>query len=203
MMKIFLFLVVFSLFLFRYYCIKSTDLCFIADEECKGHYNQKLNYEVKCEKKKCKGDFKKQCDANYCGRDFFSCQQFNRIQQVLRALIKAKMNRNLVVTYKTFKASIKKCSSEDYKFQNDDICLNGQNCYLKKTIALKYENIGLVEKVDCACEKKLSFKCTANYCALNKKSCDSFRGIYLGALNSSLELSELKQCGNQNKLYRV
>lgn len=194
-MKI-IFLIFISLAIKLHECVKSGDVCLISEEECKGLYDQKNKYQVKCIKEKCNGQFKYQCGIDYCSTSAHNCEQFLNLNILLRSFMKTKMNENKIFSIKTFIKSVKNCPANTYEWQEDSVCINGKNCYAKQTLPLRYDNVRLVKKIDCLCKKTYSYQCNYGYCAVNNKACDFFT---LKQLNSTFTI---KSCGNDNKVYK-
>ena len=53
--------------------LKSIDFCITKQEVCKGFYNEKHNYQIKCEPIKCHKPFSYKCGLNICARNKTKC----------------------------------------------------------------------------------------------------------------------------------
>lgn len=183
---------------FRANAFKSSDICIITEEVCKGHYDKYENYETKCEREKCSGKIDFQCGIDHCSSSPETCEKLRNLQLVFKSLVKSRINENKLHSIKVFLKSIRKCPSEAYEWDINDICLNGKNCYSKQVLPLRYEKVRLIKKIDCLCEKKHSYKCEKDYCAANKKACDTFAASYLN--NSTFRINA---CGNDRRVYKL
>ena len=94
-------------------------------------------------------------------------------------------------------------------WQQDEICVNGQNCFLKQPFSmkkinlLKFGQISLLQSIDCPCIGDYKYECGAEstFCTSSKNSCDAFL-LHLKNTNNinskKSTLNSLKNCNNSN-----
>ena len=138
-----------------------TDFC--QKTEVKG----KINAE-------CQNIYNSSCDSNLCAKYQSSCQNIN-------SLFRAKYNfyryeKDFIIyliQYKSFLKKLKKCPKPvEYKWKPHDVCLNTKNCV---NTFIKIWSLNQVKKRECKCKGKYSYRCSSDYCALNKKDCDGLK----------------------------
>jgi hypothetical protein len=86
----------------------------------------------------------------------------------------------------------------------DEICVNGQNCYLKQPFSMKKINlhkfgqISLLQSIDCPCIGDYKYECGVDgeYCTSNQNACDEL--MYLLKANNKKSIDKLKSCNNSN-----
>ena len=69
--------------------LKSTHLCMIKQQACKGFYDENKNYEIKCEPIKCHGAFNFTCGLNICSNKKSECDEINKFGSYLKYLQQA------------------------------------------------------------------------------------------------------------------
>ena len=89
-----------------------------------------------------------------------------------------------------FKMNIQVCNYKIYKFDQNDFCVNGQNCVEKfvSPTALGYNYVK--RKIVCKCPNEKEFKC-GKYCTKDSIACDLFK------LNKTLFVN-INKCGNND-----
>lgn len=181
--------------------LKLSKICYIRDHVCKGTFNSANKYVVKCEKAECNESNPHTCGPDYCSSDAETCKSYQRMRIVVKNLMKSsKTYEKQISKYTSFIKSIQNCSSTSYKLQMEDVCINGQNCYVKKPLKLRYSGLHLYNKIDCPCSNINGFQCGDKYCAVNQYVCNEFH-VNMGQ-NSSL-IAAIKKCGNDNTIIEV
>ena len=61
------------------FCLKSTEFCIRKQQECKGFYDRTQNYQIKCNKVKCHGTFKHECESNICSNNVTVCEDYYKM----------------------------------------------------------------------------------------------------------------------------
>jgi len=60
--------------------LKSLSFCHLKQQECKGFYDEKHNYQTKCELIKCNGAFKYECGStNICSNSITKCKKYSEM----------------------------------------------------------------------------------------------------------------------------
>lgn len=183
--------------------LMSFQICIRSKQECRGHYDSKNNYLIKCQKYECQKEFNQSCGLNYCSSSEQSCENFNN----LRAKILAR-NKHFsgggIRDYKNFIINAKKCSFIDEKLTTNDVCIRNKICVQKNSITYPTGVVKFYRKVDCKCNDEHSYICQTDYCSKNENKCEQFKLIKANSKNESLTLG-FKYCYNhhiiENKQY--
>jgi len=173
--------------------IHSSDLCFISEKKCKGNYNLRNQYHVTCEGV-CHGKYSYHCGTDRCSINKQLCEQHQNMLNSLVFFFRSVRYKSEKEKYKIFNQTIKKCTIASNDWQLSEICLNGQNCYEKKEIAMRGEYVYSLKKRECPCRPPFGFHC-GKYCALDDKVCSFFASTKFAKQNST-HLLGLKGCGN-------
>ena len=182
--------------------LMSFQICIRSKQECKGHYDSKNNYLIKCEKYECQKEFNQSCGLNYCSLSEQSCENFNN----LRAKILARKNKQLngIKDYKNLILNAKKCPFIDEKLKTSDVCIRNKICVQKNLVTYPSGVVKFYRKIDCKCNEEHSYVCQLDYCSKNENKCDQFKLIKADSKNRSLALG-FKYCYNhyiiENKQY--
>ncbi len=180
--------------------LKSSDFCYPKQKECKGFYDEKQNYKVKCNLMKCHGKFSFDCESNLCSTNKTECSKYNQLgifmkisQEIhtIDPLFVAKHSKE-INRVKNFNKFITVCRPKSYELKSDDFCVNGRNC----RTSYGYGHLKMIKNVDCKCPIKQSFKCD-KYCSVNSDACS-----YLKSLNKNNKKNTtgIRDCGNHNSL---
>ena len=120
--------------------LKSSDLCYIEEKECRGEYDPDLNYQIKCEPINCHGEYSYEC-GDKCARykttcsnyqDFlFSNQRFRGDLFSIFNFLNINGKESGKIKIKTFDQNIPTCPEKQYEFKLNHICLSGTHCYEK------------------------------------------------------------------------
>lgn len=116
---------------------------------------------------------------------------------ILEALTKNKLDNNDL-------ADRKNNNFELLDWKLDEICVNGQNCYLKQPFSMKKINlhkfgqISLLQSIDCPCIGDYKYECGVDgeYCTSDQNACDGL--LYLIKTNNKKSIDKLKSCNNSN-----
>jgi hypothetical protein len=199
-------LIILSLSLHLTICLKTTDLCFLKQQDCKGFYDEQQNYQTKCKPIKCHDNLTYECKSKLCTRNKLECNEYNHLQSYMNILLEqqafnpllAVQNQKEINNFKNFNKNIKLCQNKVYKFKSNDFCLNGKNC-IEKNLGKSFDvyHHKMTKQIDCRCSVKQSFKC-GKYCATDSIACDYYNKSKL--INQNLNRS-IKDCGNHNITY--
>jgi hypothetical protein len=174
------------------------DFCIRKQKECKGFYDEKQNYKIKCNLIECYGTQSNQCSNRICSKNVTKCDKYNQLESIMKMYLEIeKIYPNLAAKYKEQKNKfyllnnkIKDCKIKAYKFDSNDYCVNGKNCWT----SFGYGLLKTIKQTDCKCLIKLSFKC-GDFCTKNSDSCDY-------KSNNKNKLSKINNCGNQNTNFK-
>ena len=159
--------------------LKIKDFCLRKQEECKGYYDEKQIYKIKCNPIKCHGKIDYDCGSNQGSSE---CEKYIKFDEDFKTLIRTKpIDPVLAVKhlekrkkYNSFTKRIKQCLIKVYEFDSNDFCLNGKVCMETRKF-LKGLGYHLVKKqVACKCSSELSFKCD-KFCTKNSNACDFYK----------------------------
>jgi hypothetical protein len=162
--------------------LKIKDFCLRKQEECKGYYDEKQIYKIKCNPIKCHGKIDYDCGSNLCSKGSSECEKYIKFDEDFKTLIRTKpIDPVLAVKhlekrkkYNSFTKRIKQCLIKVYEFDSNDFCLNGKVCMETRKF-LKGLGYHLVKKqVACKCSSELSFKCD-KFCTKNSNACDFYK----------------------------
>ena len=179
-------------------CLKSTEFCVRKQQECKGFYDRTQNYEINCNKVKCHGTFKHECESNICSNNITACEDYSKLNMKQNILL-SKQVLNLIFALrhmqereniKSFKKQLKDCKNKIYEFKSNDFCENGRDC--KIVLGYRYQ---ITRLSSCRCPRKKSFECD-KYCTTSSIACD-----YYKSMRNKEKFSAIKECGNQNSTY--
>jgi hypothetical protein len=188
--------------------LKSSDFCITKQEVCKGFYNEKYNYQIKCELIKCNDKLSYECESNVCSKNKATCNEYKDMDIYLKIL-----NLQLITTEQKlfqsefkdknrivfFKKHIKECKNKFYKFKSNDFCVNGQNCTeivkIYKILAFNHRSFLTSKNIHCKCPIKQSFSC-GKYCTTDSIACD-----YYKLMKNEKKFEIIKDCGNHNIKY--
>ncbi len=176
-------------------CLKSNDVCFQNQKECKGFYDKQENYQLKCEPIRCSQKLSFQCGLGVCTKNITECNEYNKLNLYIQNLVTTKTNisdtSNEVkhlkerFRFRTFIKHVQICSHKIYKFNPDDFCyLSKRECF-EKNIEIMRQNFS------CKCPTNQSFIC-GKYCAFNSISCDFYKK------NGKKIDNNIKDCENRN-----
>jgi hypothetical protein len=183
--------------------LKSADFCILKQKECKGFYDRKQNYKIKCNPTKCNGKLSYDCESNICSKNESECDEYKNVDAYWKLInmIKTKDIRiapkisEAINKIESFKKEIKDCQLKPYNFKENDFCSNGQNCFeIKKELkgfGFNYRSFITKLKIDCRCPKRQSFRC-GNYCSIDSIACDYFKSI------NEFNFVNFKYCVNYN-----
>ncbi len=173
--------------------LKSLSFCHLKQQECKGFYDEKHNYQTKCELIKCNGAFKYECGStNICSNSITKCKKYSEMMIFFSVIIDQHSNK--INNIKLFNKQIKDCKNKTYKFKSNDYCQNGQKC---KTII--YSSFTKISKpIDCQCPTGQSFKC-GKYCTTSSIACDYLKSNKENT--AKVATLSIKDCGNHNSTY--
>ncbi len=181
-------------------CLIVNDFCVRKQEECKGVYDKKQNYKIKCNLVECYGTYSNQCgNLRICSKNITKCDKYNQLESLMKMYLEIEeIYPNLVAKYKEQKKNfyllnkkIKNCKIKAYVFNSNDYCRNGKNCWT----SFGYGFLKTIKQIDCKCPAKLSFKC-GDFCTKNSDSCD------YKSNNNKNKLSKINNCGNQNTNFK-
>ena len=190
------------------FSLKSSDFCILKQQECKGFYDEKKSYQIKCDLIKCHGHLAYDCETSeskICSKNKFECHEYNNVDSYMKIMNIIKMNdykyssKNsiAIVKVKAFINGVKECEKKIYEFKSNDFCLNGKNCYEfrrdMKGFGFNYRSLITVKKIDCKCPIiQQSFRC-GQYCATDSNACDQY--------NKTIHKNQfynIKECINHN-----
>ena len=186
--------------------LKPTEFCIIKQKECKGYHDKNQIYNTNCSLIKCHGKLKYECVSNnLCSKNKIGCQHFVEFDAYLKLINKLKYKSakysEVIKEMKNFKKILKECPKMIYAIVSNDFCLNGKNCFEIKNdligFGYNYRKLKTAEKIDCKCPKRQSFKC-GEYCSTSSIACD----YHKSAKNEKL-ISQIKDCGNNNRIYEL
>lgn len=175
--------------------IRSIDICFATEKHCKGSYDSKNNYVIKCENS-CQGKYGEHCGTDRCAINKMVCEEHQNIIQTLSLFFKSIKYKAEKEKFVLFNHAIKKCPINHHVWQPSDICINGLNCFQRKEIPMRNDNVYSLKKIDCPCKGEHSYRCGRDYCAVNNKACESFSLGGVGLTKTEASSLGLKGCGN-------
>lgn len=136
MMKI----ILFELLLFlTVNAFRTNDTCFKSETKCEGSFDFEKKFTVQCAKTdSCVGLFKFACGIDYCSRDEASCQSLLYLNALMRSLGKSFTTHKKILTrFGEIIKSILNCSVySKYKLKLNDVCINGDRCFIRKVTKL-------------------------------------------------------------------
>lgn len=190
--------------------LNTFDFCIAIQEECKGYYDEKQIYQIKCELVKCNSKFNFKCESNVCSKNSASCNIYKKTLSKFTKIVKLIQHTNPLFAQeylrdknntKVFNKVINDCQKKIYEFESNDFCLNGRNCFeIRKYLigfGFNYRSLTKTKEIDCECPTKQSFKC-GKYCATDSNACDYFKSIK----NNRKQFASIKDCGNHNITYK-
>ena len=143
------------------FCIKSKDFCSLRQNE-----------------HKCHGLFGYKCKSSVCASDIISCTQYKQMNSYIKYLKNKPIDYELANKYlkesnkiTIFNRNIKIC---DYKFKENDFCLNIKNCFEKKISPIDFGYKYINFRLDCKCSFKKGFICD-QYCTVHSDACDYYK----------------------------
>jgi len=170
-------------------CLKSTEFCVRKQQECKGFYDRTQNYEIKCNKVKCHGTFKHECESNICSNNITACEDYSKmnIKENIIRMNNFYESRQILdlEKIKYFKTHLKDCKIKIYEFKSNDFCVNERDC--KIILGYLYQ---ISRPFDCICPKNQSFKCD-KYCTTS--SIDK-------SMRNKKKFADIKKCANQKAI---
>ena len=170
------------------------DFCIRKQEKCKGFYDEKQNYKIKCNLVECYGTYSNQCNnLNICSKNITKCDKYNQLESLMKMYLEieainpkyASKHTGQKKKFYLFKKNIKDWKNKAFRFDSNDFCLSGKNCW--KTTGIGY--LKTIKKIDCKCPIKLSFKC-GEYCAKDSNACDYYKSIK--------NFPKINNCGSRN-----
>jgi hypothetical protein len=170
--------------------LKSTDFCVLKQQEYKGFYDEKLNYQIKNESINCHGSFSYNCGANICSINEIQCTKYNKYKNVTLGKYKSYKKLNKEKKFNSFNKHIRDCTHKTYKFESNDFCLNGKNCK-----EVQHNRYRIYYEIDCKCPAEKSFKC-GKYCTTGSDACN----YYNNTNNSSEYFDNINGCGNHEMI---
>jgi len=181
--------------------LKSTDFCIVKQQECKGFYNYKQNYQIECKLIKCHGKISYDCGSHLCSKNKADCNEYKNMKYYekiykYQGLNFNNMNLTEKLTHlKIFDKQVPICPNKAYKFNSKDFCLNGVNCIEKsRTFSFMIGSSISARQIDCECPSKQRFKC-GKYCVADSLACSYFKPV-----NGKIPTyqNKIKDCGNDN-----
>jgi hypothetical protein len=177
--------------------LKSTHLCMIKQQECKGFYDENKNYEIKCEPIKCHGAFNFTCGLNICSNKKSECDEINKFGSNLKYLQQAQyIYQSTETKYLNEKESIdlfnkhiRDCGDKVFNFDSNDFCIKKRNCM--KLSGFGYLGYEMLRKTECKCPSNKSFQC-GKLCSIDSNACDFLRS------KDKKYFNNIKHCNNLN-----
>ncbi len=189
--------------------LKSIDFCIAKQEACKGFYDEKHEYKIKCEPIKCHTEFSYDCGSSVCSRNIITCNGYKNALSKFMKIVNLIHYKNPKLAAKYLKEKnktqiitkhIKYCQN-NFKFTPNDFCLNGKNCVeMRKDLigfGFNYRSLITAKKVDCKCPASKSFKCD-KYCATDSIACD-----YYKILENQKHFINISECGNRDTMFKI
>ena len=110
------------------------------------------------------------------------------------------MKTNLLLVLLLVLLIAKNLAQDNLNYYSDNVCINGENCYLKSIINMRMKtHVRVLKRIECPCIGKLTYKCVYNarrshLCTLNKNVCDKIKIIKLNIIVNKT------RCGNNDSI---
>ena len=167
--------------------LRTSDVCYLDYSE---NNSSEANQGIDCFNK-----YPYRCGPIHCTTNKNSCLMLYMWFQSIGRYTNKKEHQQRLDNYLKFFNTIKPCPR--YKFETNDLCLNGLNCFYIHKIPYRLANskFNLIERKECSCIGIYNYKCNKNYCSNNKLACD----VVNNTNNDSKINSEIKNCDNDHR----
>lgn len=177
--------------------LKSSELCFSQQHDCKAQLKMKTGNLSACYVNHCHGQYSYQCSLEYCSTDTHACQMFLKLKHEIRSLnsLRSRMGIEKMFEKKLeknnkFIMNIKIC--QKYEWKPSDLCMRGKNCRMLQKIPMigRLGGFEYLKTIQCPCLGSYSYNCGNQYCSKDKTSCSTF----LNKNNTYLLHGSFKKC---------
>ncbi len=171
--------------------LESTDFCKLEQKVCKGHYDVKQNYQIKCGLNDCPEKFSIKCSINICSNNKTECKVLKQLNSYVNYVLgkQDKINPKIEERNKFIKHT-QVCENKIYKYDSNDFCFAGMNC-IKRFVSLSGMGYNYVnKKIDCKCPNEYSFKC-GKYCTIDSNACDHYKSN-----ENKILFTKINKCSN-------
>ena len=165
--------------------LKPTDFCKLTEKDrCSRRYSP---YIYQC--------------GNLCAGNEAACQKYSNVEKIMRKIQLIKMTElvsprifesesTLDTELKRFQTEIEECQPTKFEWQPIDVCVRERDC-------IKISGKASKSRKNCPCPKSLPYVCgnKRNYCATDKKACDSFNLTYKNRNSfDRFQLLDIEKC---------
>ena len=139
--------------------------------------NSALNSQELCTKSnskiKCLGVYGFECDFHICTLNKDKCVDFKALEFSTRVSRYSRDKKTEQIKYAQFKKQVKQCPTVKREWNSKDVCVNGMKCPSFK-FDVMIRNMAL-EFVECPCPQKHPFRCSKDFCAVDKSLCEQLK----------------------------
>jgi len=170
------------------------NICIGVKNRCKGLYEYNLKYQIKCEKKACKGKLSYDCGSDYCDKNKHSCEIITNLRFLIKAYKSLLLFEKELEKYSHIIERINYCAIDAYSLQPDDICINGDGCYSVSRFSFKIGMNRITKPIICRCPANQTYHCGEKFCAVHSDACLAF--------NKTHSSSFIRNCDNGNQIIK-